>query len=226
MHRRGEGLVLPVRPRLDDAGLDQGAQHGRVAVVAQPAGVHRRRHEIVAQRVHGQQWGQPGGVAEVVAEQAAGQRRAGRRFGRDEPGLRLAAQHPARERERQPGEVRATANAADHHVRLVTGQFHLRDRLDADHGLVQQHVVEHRAQRVVGVLVLGRDLDGLGDGDAQRARGVLLLRAAGLRELGRGAVHRGAPGLHHRAPVGLLVVARADHEDLALQPEQGAGERQ
>src|SRR3954451_20785095 len=37
---------------------------------------------------------------------------------------------------------------------------------------------------------------------------------------------RGAPRLHHRAPVGLLVVARADHEDLALEPEQRARERQ
>ena len=36
----------------------------------------------------------------------------------------------------------------------------------------------------------------------------------------------GAPGLDHRAPVGLLVVADADHEDLALEPEHAAGERQ
>ena len=39
-------------------------------------------------------------------------------------------------------------------------------------------------------------------------------------------MHGRAPGLHHRAPVGLLVVARADHEDLALEPEQRAGERE
>ena len=40
------------------------------------------------------------------------------------------------------------------------------------------------------------------------------------------AVHRRAPRLHHRAPVGLLVVGRADHEDLALQAEEPAGEGQ
>src|SRR3954467_11171234 len=39
-------------------------------------------------------------------------------------------------------------------------------------------------------------------------------------------MHRRSPGLHHRAAVRLLVVARADHEDLALEPEQRAGERE
>ena len=52
------------------------------------------------------------------------------------------------------------------------------------------------------------------------------LRAAGLRALRRRAVHGRAPGLHHRTPVGLLVVAGADHVDLALQPEQRAREGQ
>ena len=37
---------------------------------------------------------------------------------------------------------------------------------------------------------------------------------------------RGAPRLHHRAPVGLLVVGGADHEDLALQAEEATGEGQ
>ena len=39
-------------------------------------------------------------------------------------------------------------------------------------------------------------------------------------------MHSRTPGLHHRAPVGLLVIGGADHEHLALQPEQGAGERE
>ncbi len=37
---------------------------------------------------------------------------------------------------------------------------------------------------------------------------------------------RRAPGLDHRPPVGLLVVADPDHEDLALEAEQLACERQ
>ena len=48
----------------------------------------------------------------------------------------------------------------------------------------------------------------------------------GLGRVARRADHRGAPALHHRAPVGLLVVARADHVDDALEPEQAAGERE
>ena len=52
------------------------------------------------------------------------------------------------------------------------------------------------------------------------------VRAPGLRQLRGRAVHRRAPGLHHRAPVGLLVVRGADHEDLALQAEHAARERQ
>src|SRR3954454_11738082 len=52
------------------------------------------------------------------------------------------------------------------------------------------------------------------------------LRAARLGAVARRAVHARAPRLHHRAPVRLLVVAGADHEDLALEPEQRAGERE
>ena len=60
----------------------------------------------------------------------------------------------------------------------------------------------------------------------ERPRRVRLLAAARLRERARRAVHGGAPRLHHRAPVGLLVVGGADHEDLALEAEQRARERE
>ena len=83
-HGRGEDLVLAVGLRLDEPGLDQAAQHRRIAVVAKAAGVDRRRDEVVAERVHRHQRRQPGGVAEVVAVDAAGQRRAGGRLGGDE----------------------------------------------------------------------------------------------------------------------------------------------
>ena len=126
----------------------------------------------------------------------------------------------------EAGEVRAAADAADDDVRERVRELELGDRLLADHGLVQQHVVEHRAERVVGVLVLRRDLDRLGDRDPQRAGRVRGLRAAGVRPVRRRAVHGRAPRLHHRAPVGLLVVAGADHVDLALEAEQRAGERE
>ena len=89
---------------------------------------------------------------------------------------------------------------------------------------MQQHVVEHRAQRVVGVLARGRYLDRLRDGDPERSRGMCLLGAPGAGQRARGSVHRRPPGLHHRSPIRLLVIGGADHEHLALEPEQGAGE--
>ena len=84
--RRLEGRRLRVRPRLDHALLDERADDRRVAVVAQAAGVDRRRHEVVAERVHRHQRGQPDRVAEVVAVGAPGQGRAGGRLGGDEAG--------------------------------------------------------------------------------------------------------------------------------------------
>ena len=50
-------------------------------------------------------------------------------------------------------------------------------------------------------------------------------RPASVVSLGERST-RGAPALHHRPPVGLLVVAGPDHVDHALQPEQAAGHRQ
>ena len=178
------------------------------------------------ERVHRHQRREARGVAEVVAIRPAGERRAGRRLGGEEAHLRLAAQHLSHEGEAQSGEVRAAPHAADNHVRLLTCHLHLRGGLLTDDRLMQQHVIEHRAERVVRVFPPSRDLDRLGDGDAQRARGVCLLVKPRAGQRAGGTMHGGAPGLHHRAAVGLLVVGGADHEDLAVQPEQRAGERQ
>src|SRR5207253_5816011 len=51
-------------------------------------------------------------------------------------------------------------------------------------------------------------------------------RAAGLRVLGWARHDLGAPSLDHRAPVRLLLVRDLDHVDLALEPDQLAGERE
>jgi hypothetical protein len=119
-------------------------------------------------------------VAEVVGVPAAREAGAGGRLDRDDAHLAAAAQLRAEKREDDAG-------AADDHVRIVVGHLELRHRLLAHDGLVQQHVVEHRAERALGVVALRRDLDRLGDRDAERARMVgapLEDRAAGLR-LGR-----------------------------------------
>ena len=112
-------------------------------MVAQAAGVDGRRHEAVAERVHLDQRRQADRVAEVVGVAAAGQGRAG--FGLDGEDARRAAlaQLLADERKGQPGEVRAAADAADHHVGVLPCEVHLLERFLADDRLVQQHVVEH-----------------------------------------------------------------------------------
>ena len=48
--------------------------------------------------------------------------------------------------------------------------LHLQLGFLADHGLVQHHVIEHAAQRVVGVVVGGRVLDRFADRDPEAAR--------------------------------------------------------
>ena len=55
-------------------------------------------------------------------------------------------------------------------VGLLAGHLHLEERLLADHGLVQEDVVEHRAERVLRVVARRRVLDRLADRDPERAR--------------------------------------------------------
>jgi hypothetical protein len=69
-----------------------------------------------------------------------------------------------------PAKFEPPPGAADDDVRVVAGGLELRQRLLADHRLVQQHVVEHRPEGVLRVVALRGDLDGLGDGDAEAAR--------------------------------------------------------
>ena len=183
------------------------------------------RDEVVAQRVHLQQRRHPGGVAEVVGVHAPRQRRTRRRLDGADHRVHPPGELLAEEGERQPAEVRAAAGAPDEDVRRLADLGELQERLLADDRLVQQHVVEHAPEGVPGLRLRGSDLDRLGDRDAQRpwvVRGLREDRATGSGELGRRAVHRGAEDLHHQAPVGLLVIARADLPHLALDAEEGA----
>ncbi len=170
-----------------------------------------------------------GRVSEVVRVHAARQRRRRLRLhGHDSIGAALA-EVQAQERERQPREVRPAAGAADDDVGLLAGHRHLLERFLADHRLMQQDVVEDGAQRVLGVVARRGILDGLADGDPQRAGAVGRLGQDGATVVRgrRGAGHdRRAVGLHQDPPVRLLVVARADHVDLDLEAEERAGESQ
>ena len=123
----------------------------RHAVIAQAAGVNSRRNERRAQRVHLHQRRQVAGVAEVVRERSLGETGAGGRFHRHDARVALSLELAAQVGHHQPGEVRSAAGAADDHVRLIAGHRHLLDRFQADDRLVQQHVIQHAAQRVLGV---------------------------------------------------------------------------
>ena len=228
-HAGGEALRLRLGDRLDLAGLVEVADQRAHAVVAQPAGVDRVRHEVVAERVHLHQRRHPDRVAEVVRVRALGQRRARGRLDRAHRRRHPAGPLLPQEREHQPAEVRAAAGAPDQQVGGLADLGELQQRLLADDRLVHQHVVEHAAERVVDRRVLRRDLDGLADRDAERPGGVRVLgqdRAPGLGQVRRARVHGAAERLDHHPAVGLLVVRRPHLPHLALEAVLRAGERE
>ena len=161
-----------VGARLDQAELLGVRHQRRHAVIAQAAGVEAGRNEGRAERVHLDQRRQMRGVAEIVGVFAARQRRAGGRLDRDDAALAAAAQLQPEKRKRKPGEIRAAAGAGDHHVGIVARHLALLDRFLPDDGLVQQHVIEHRAERIFHRRVLGRHFHRLGNRDAERAGAV------------------------------------------------------
>ena len=185
--------------------------------------------KVGAERVHLHQRRQMPGVAEVEGVAPARQRRARRRLDRDDADVALVAQLLAEERERDPGEIRAAAGAADDDVGIGVRHLHLLERLDADHRLMHQHVVEHAAERIFGVVALRGDLHRLGNRDAQAAGRIGMRsedRAPRIRLRARARHAFSAVSLHQRAAVGLLIVRDSDHEDFNFKAEMRARERE
>ena len=199
-------------------------------MVAQPAGVDRRRHERVTKRVHLDERRRHGFVTEVVDVPTLGETRCGHRLDRDDAEVvRLAGELVRDEREREAAEIRAAADAAHEDIRVFVGELELLLYLLTDDRLVQQHVVEHRAERIFRVVARGCVLDGFGyrEAEAAWALGVLGQRGAAGVRVGAGARDDlGAPRFHEDPPVRLLVVRHADHVDLALEVEHPRGERE
>src|SRR5262249_33348021 len=134
----------------------------RNPVIAKTTRADRRRHEVVAERMHRHEWGELARVAEVVGEHTPCQGWTGRWFARENVDLAPGDLLP-QERKRQAGEIRAAADTADDEVGERARQLHLRQRLLPDHSLVQEHVVENAPERVGRVLPTGRVLDRLRD---------------------------------------------------------------
>ena len=223
--RHGDGLDQLLVVELRD--------QRRIAVIAQTAGMNARRHEVVAQRVHLHQRREAGGIAVVVGIDALGQRRAGGRLDGNKADLLralVARCRIAEEGEADAGEIAAAAAGGEDHVRVLAEFLELLLGFLADDGLVQQHMVEHRAQGVFGAGRRYRGFHRLGNGDAEAALVVRIGRqdvAAGLGLVGRAGNHFATEGLHHQAAIGLLVVADLDHENFDRQAEHlaGKGER-
>src|SRR3989344_6999876 len=81
---RFESRKLRHRDGLDQPFVAELRYQRRVAVIAQPARVNARRHEVVAERVHLHQRRQADRIAEVIGVFSLRQGRAGRRLDRDE----------------------------------------------------------------------------------------------------------------------------------------------
>ena len=227
-HAGLKGGQLRHGARFDQSLVIQLADQRAGAVIAQASGVNRRRHEVVAQGVLLHQRGQPGSVAKIIRIVATGQRRAAGRLHRHQP-HRLAAGLVGQEGEGHAAKVGAAAARGKHHVRVVFGQGKLLDCLQANHRLMQQHMVEHRAQAIGGVFAAGGFFHCFGNRQAQRAGvvGVSLQRGAAGGGVQAGAgQHFGAPGLHHRAAERLLLVADLDHEHPHINAKGLAGKRQ
>ncbi|OLN24419.1 hypothetical protein DVDV_4257 [Desulfovibrio sp. DV] len=225
---RFKTLGLIVGRGLHQPFIGQIAHDGRVAVVAQAAGVDRGGHEGVPQGVHFEQRRKPGHVAIVIAELPPGQGRAGLGFDGNEPDG-FAGELSRQKGQHQTGKVAAAADATDQIVWPVPGHGQLLFHLKADDGLVVQNMVEHAAQGVLGVVMGGGVFHGLGDGQSKGPGAVGVFGQHGPAGPG---VFRGrgkdlsAVGIDENAAIGLLVVAHLDHVDRAFHAHHGTGKGQ
>ena len=112
-------------------------------MVAQATSVDITWLEVVSQCVHGQQWCVTCLVTEIVAELTASQLRTAVGFGSDELRVLAVKKVVTHEGERDTTEVRTTAEAANHDIRIFASHLHLLLSLQADDGLVQTYVVKH-----------------------------------------------------------------------------------
>src|SRR6202030_3749812 len=146
--------------------------------------------------------------AEIIGVLAARQARAGRGLAGDDARLGTVTQARADKREGNTGEIAAAAGAADDDVGIVAGHLELRHRLLPDDGLVQQYMVEDAAEGIFGAGVLRGDFHRLADGDPQAPRRIRMLRQIlppGICFLTGARDALGAPSLHQRLAVGLLL---------------------
>ena len=169
-HTRSEAFHLVVSLRFQQAQFFAVRHQRGHAVVTQTTGVEPGWCELAAQCVHFGQWRHARGVAKIVGIGATCQGRACGRFHGHDARFLTTTQGVSNEWERNACKVGATACTANDDVRPGICHLHLHDGFLANDRLMQQHVVEHRTQRVLGVVALHGQFDCFGNGDAQAAR--------------------------------------------------------
>ena len=184
----------------------------------------------MAKGMHFDQRRHPDGIAKVIGIDAFGQTGTGHWLGSEEAGFQPLFASFTDEGENQARHIAASTCAANYHVRVIVRQCHLLESLFANNSLVQQYVVEHAAQRILGCSTAGGgNLYRFTDGDAKAA---LVIRvfcqdaAARVGEIAGAGVDSGAVGFHHIAAIRLLLIADFDHEDFDFYAEVGASQRQ
>ena len=126
-----------------------------------------------------------------------------------------------------PAKLLPPPQQADHDIGKIFHLRHLPFDFQPDHRLVQHDVIEHAPQRVMRIVVPDGRFHRFADGDPQAAGRIRIgrqNRASGFGFMRGTGHHVTAPHVHHRAAIGLLMVAHFDHEHLALDAKLLAGE--
>ena len=206
--------------------LDELRDDDSGTVVAQTARVYVGRLEVVSECEHWQQRSVASLVAVVVAELSACELGTARRLGCDVFCLASFEDGVAHEWEGDASEVASASEACYHHVGIFARHLHLFLRLKTYDGLMESHMVEHRAERILAVGRCGGKLYGFGYGCSERA-GVVRVACddvlSGACRHGRRAGDVGSERAHEYSPVGLLLECYLHLIDGSLESEHLCG---
>ena len=169
------------------------------------------------------------GVTEIIGIPAPRQGGAGGGFDSDE--FRAGAdagEGVLHEGRHQAAQVGAAAGTADDDVGIFADLFHRRFGFQADDGLVEQHLVEHRTEYIAAAGGVQGLFDRLRNRAAQRAAGARMGFQDGAPDfggVGGAGDDIGAESLDDSLAERLLLVADLDHVDGQIQAVMGAGHR-
>ena len=136
-------------------------------MISESVPVDRRHILLVSKGVHLQPGGDTGivGVIILVLSLQVGSSLG---LGSDKPCLHTLLQGISQKWQGNSAEVTATSQAGHYNVGISVYRFHLLLALKSNDGLMQQHVIEHRAQNIGGLVVGQGILQALGDGYRKR----------------------------------------------------------